>query len=196
MQINSLEELIKILSKLPGLGPRSAKRAALYFIKSPEIMIGLSNTLKKVSDEIKTCDHCGNIDITSPCNICSDNTRDKNIICVVEHIGDLWAIEKGKVYKGLYHVLGGTLSALDNRSPKDLNISNLSNRIKNNNITEVIIATNATLEGETTGHYVAKLIEPLKTKITRLAHGIPVGAELDYVDEGTLSFALQLRQNF
>ena len=196
MKINSLEELIKLLAKLPSLGPRSGKRIALHLIKNPELISHFANVLQEVSVDIKTCQACGNIDVISPCNICCDHTRENNIICVIEQVGDLWAIEKGRAYKGLYHVLGGTLSALENRTPKNLNISNLKKRIKENNISEVIIATNATLEGETTGHFIAKFIEIFDIKITRLAHGIPIGAELDYIDEGTLSFALKLRQKF
>jgi recombination protein RecR len=196
MQINSLEELIRLFSRLPSLGPKSAKRIALHLIQNKQEILRFANLLVQTAEEIKSCDICGNIDIRNPCYICIDSRRERSILCVVETISDLWAMEKNKVYKGLYHVLGGTLSAIEGRAPKNLNIESIKDRVHSNSITEVIIATNFTLEGQTTGHYIAKLLEPMNIKISRLANGIPIGAELDYVDEGTLSLALKLRCKF
>lgn len=196
MQINSLEQLIKNIAKLPGLGPKSAKRIALFLIQNKDEMTKLSQLLNQTANEIKSCHICANIDVCNPCNICMDGKRDGGILCIVESISDLWAIEKGHAYRGLYHVLGGTLSALEGKTPKNLNINNIKNRVVENSIQEVIIATNSTLEGQTTGHYIAKLLEPLDIKMSRLASGIPIGAELDYIDDGTLAIALKLRYKF
>ena len=196
MQINSLEQLIKTLSNLPGLGPKSAKRIAIFLIQNKEEMLKFSNLLDQTANKIKTCNICANIDVSDPCNICIDNKREVNTLCVVENISDLWAIEKSKTYKGLYHVLRGTLSAIDGRTPKDLNIDSIKNRVSAYSINEVIIATNSNLEGQATGHYIAKLLEDSNAKISRLANGIPIGAELDYIDDGTLGLALKLRHKF
>lgn len=196
MQINPLEQLIKILSKLPGLGPKSAKRIALFLVQNKEEVLKFSHLLDKTVNEIKSCSTCANIDINNPCSICMDKARDNSILCIVESISDLWAIEKSKTYKGQYHVLKGTLSAIEGRMPKDLNIDNIKNRVENGSITEVIIATNSNLEGQATGHYIAKLLEGLDVKISRLASGIPIGATLDYIDDGTLALALKLRHKF
>ena len=196
MQINSLEQLIRTFSKLPGLGPKSAKRIALHLIQNKSNLLKLSQFLEMVSDEIQICNTCFNIDIYNPCQICISEKRDKNIICIVENISDLWAIEKSKTYQGIYHVLGGALSAIDGNTPDKLNLDNLLTKVKDLSIKEVIIATNSTLEGQTTAHYIAKLLEGLDLKISRLANGIPIGTELDYIDEGTLSLALKLRQKF
>jgi recombination protein RecR len=197
MHIESLESLIKLFAKLPGLGPRSARRIVLHLIKSPEsLMTPLASEIQKAAREIKKCQVCGNIDLHSPCSICSDSKRDHALVCVVEDITDLWAIERGGDYKGVYHVLGGRLSALDGITADKLNLEGLSNRVANDNIREVIIATNATLEGQTTSFYIADILKPFNVKASRLAHGIPVGAELDYMDEGTLTLALKMRQNF
>jgi recombination protein RecR len=196
MQINAVEQLIKIIAKLPGLGPRSARRIALHLIKnSDNIMLPLSEAMQGVAKEIKECDECGNIDIISPCSICTNEKRDASQLCVVEDVTDLWAMERGNIFKGYYHVLGGTLSALDGRTPETLNFESLKNRVDSSEFKEVIIATNATLEGQTTGFYVSDLLKPYNIKSTRLANGIPMGAELDYMDEGTLSLALKLRQD-
>ena len=175
---------------------KSAKRIALFLIQNKDEMTKLSGLLSNTANEIKICDICANIDISNPCNICLDGKRDTSILCIVESISDLWAIEKGQAYKGLYHVLGGTLSAIEGKTPRNLNINNIKNRVAANSIHEVIIATNSTLEGQTTGHYIAKLLEPLSIKMSRLASGIPIGAELDYIDDGTLALALKLRHKF
>jgi recombination protein RecR len=195
--MKSLESLITLLAKLPGLGPRSARRIALHLIKdNRQFMMQLAETIHAVAEEIKTCAECGNIDTVSPCSICADPKRDSNIICVVEGIADLWAMERGHVFNGLYHVLGGSLSAIDGRTPEKLNLKKLRQRVTEGNLRELIIATNATLEGQTTGHYIVDMLADTNLKISCLAHGIPVGAELDYVDEGTLTLALKQRHNY
>ena len=196
MQINSLEQLIKTFSKLPGLGPKSAKRIAFHLIQNKENMLKFSQLLENAFAEIQTCNICFNIDVINPCEICLSNKRDKTILCVVENISDLWAIEKSKIYYGMYHVLGGTLSAIEGVGPKNLNFNNFQTRVDNHQVKEVIIATNSTLEGQTTAHYIAKLLENMDLKISRLANGIPIGTELDYIDEGTLALALKLRHKF
>ena len=196
MQINSLEQLIKTFSKLPGLGPKSAKRIALHLIQNKDHMLRFSQLLENAFTEIQTCNICFNIDISNPCEICLNDKRDKTILCIVENISDLWAIEKSKIYHGKYHVLGGTLSAIEGVSPKNLNFDNFQTRFNNSQIKEVIIATNSTLEGQTTAHYIAKLLEDTDLRISRLANGIPIGTELDYIDEGTLALALKLRHKF
>lgn len=157
-------------------------------------MLPLSDSIKATAANIKSCINCGNYDVISPCNICSDVKRDKATICVVENVSDLWAMERGGIYHGLYHILGGVLSALDGVGPEQLNIPRMLERIKENNVNEVIIATNATMEGQTTAHYIAQNLEGAKIKVTRLGHGIPLGGELDYMDEGTISTALQTRK--
>ncbi|MSO13998.1 recombination mediator RecR [Candidatus Aquarickettsia rohweri] len=196
MKITSLEQLIKTFSKFPGLGPKSAKRIALYLIQNKSNLSKLSQLFEMVYDEIKICSMCFNIDISNPCQICINEKRDKTTLCIVENIADLWAIEKSKTYQGIYHVLGGALSAIDGNTPDKLNLHNLLSRVKDSPIKEVIIATNSTLEGQTTAHYIAQLLEKLELKISRLANGIPIGTELDYIDQGTLSLALKLRQKF
>jgi len=195
MEIDKLELLIKKLAKLPSLGPRSARRIVLQLVKNDTTQIlELATLLIDVANEIKTCQTCGNVDISDPCNICTNPLRDKTTICVVEEISDLWAMERGKIYKGIYHVLGGTLSAIDGRTPDKINFSSLKKRVLNDDISEVIIATNSTLEGQTTGFYVSDIVKGHVQKISRLAHGIPIGGELDYQDEGTLLHALNMRQ--
>ena len=196
MKINSLEQLIKTFSKFPGLGPKSAKRIALHLIQNKSNLSKLSQLFEMVYDEIKICSMCFNIDISNPCQICINEKRDKTTLCIVENIADLWAIEKSKTYQGIYHVLGGALSAIDGNTPDKLNLHNLLSRVKDSPIKEIIIATNSTLEGQTTAHYIAQLLEKLELKISRLANGIPIGTELDYIDQGTLSLALKLRQKF
>ena len=197
METGALNELIKLVAKLPGLGSRSARRIVLHMIKNPDKTLHpLIRLLTQVSQEIKVCEACGNVDTVSPCHICTDHKRDHSLICVVEDITDLWSLERSNSFKGTYHVLGGTLSALDGRTPSRLNMDSLRARVANNNINEVIIATNATLEGQTTGFYIADMLKPYNIKATRLASGIPVGAELDYMDEGTLTLAMKLRQEF
>lgn len=197
MEIGSLSQLIKSISKLPGLGPRSARRIVLHLIKNSEnTMQPLIEMLNKVQSEIKVCENCGNVDVTSPCHICMSAVRDKQTMCIVEDVSDLWAIERGNFYKGIYHVLGGTISALDGRTPEKLNLHSLKHKVERDQIKEVIIATNATLEGQTTAVYIVDMLKGQDVKATRIAHGIPMGAELDYMDEGTLTLALKMRQDF
>ncbi len=192
-----IERLIQLLAKLPGLGPRSARRAALHLIKKKEQLLAplqaaIGDTLEKVG----ICSTCGNIDSIDPCTVCSDPRRDQTIICVVEEIGDLWALERASAYKGQYHVLGGTLSAIDGIGPEDLNLPKLIARVDEGNITEVLLAMNATVDGQTTAHYITDQLDGLNVKVSRLAHGVPVGGELDYLDEGTLAAAIKARRPF
>ncbi len=196
--MNDLEKLITYISKLPGVGKRSARRIALHLLKNKDVlMLPLSASLKATAENIRTCSSCGNYDVSDPCNICTDIKRDKTILCVVENVSDLWAIEKGGVYRGQYHILGGVLSAMDGIGPEQLNINKMLKNISANIIKEVIIATNATLEGQTTAHYIAQSIADKNenVKVTRLAHGIPLGGELDYMDEGTISTAFAARKD-
>jgi recombination protein RecR len=188
-----IERLIQLLAKLPGLGPRSARRAALVLLKKREALLEpLSAAMREASSAIKTCAVCGNLDTASPCTLCRDPRRDNTVLCVVEDVADLWALERASVFKGKYHVLGGALSALDGVTPEKLNVAALADRVKAG-VTEVILAMNATVEGQTTAHYLMDTLAPLGVKVTRLAHGVPVGGELDYLDEGTLSAAFKAR---
>ena len=189
---SEIERLIQLLSKLPGLGPRSARRAALALLKKRDTLLEpLADALREAADAILTCEVCGNLDTQSPCAICSDPRRDPHILCVVEDVADLWALERAAVFRGRYHVLGGALSALDGVTPERLNVATLLERVKQS-IDEVILAMNATVEGQTTAHYLMDLLGDMK--VTRLAHGVPVGGELDYLDEGTLSAAFKARR--
>ena len=201
MSSPEIERLIQLLAKLPGLGPRSARRAALYLIKRKETLLEpLGASMAAAALSVRTCGVCGNLDATDPCGVCADDRRDRSAVCVVEDVADLWALERTGAFHGTYHVIGGTLSALDGRGPEDLNISGLLTRVAAGNIAEVILATSATVEGQTTGHYISDRLEdaagergrPLQ--ITRLAHGVPVGGELDYLDDGTLSAAMKARR--
>jgi len=193
--INDIEKLIQLLAKLPGLGPRSARRAALYLIKRREAIMGpLAKALENAAASIQTCSTCGNVDTVDPCSICTDEKRPKDILCVVEDVADLWALERTALFKGRYHVLGGTLSVLDGIGPEDLNVPSLIARVNENQVTEVILATNATVDGQTTAHYIADRLKETDTTVSGLAHGVPVGGELDYLDEGTLSAALKARR--
>jgi len=190
-----IEQLIAYLSKLPGLGPRSARRAALYILKRRDtLLLPLSNALSNAEKAIGECEVCGNLDSTSPCTICSDEKRDHNTLCIVEEVVDLWAIERSGAFNGYYHVLGGLLSPLDGIGPEDLNISSIIDRIIGNKKIEVILAMSATVDGQTTAHYVADMLADHMVNITRLAHGVPVGGELDYLDDGTLTAALNSRR--
>jgi recombination protein RecR len=190
-----IERLIQLLAKLPGLGPRSARRAALTLLKKRDQLLGpLANAMRDAADAIKTCETCGNLDTTSPCSVCRDPRRDTHVLCVVEDVADLWALERAGVFRGRYHVLGGALSALDGVTPERLNVASLIDRVKAG-IDEVILAMNATVEGQTTAHYLMDTLAATGTKITRLAHGVPVGGELDYLDEGTLSAAFKARRS-
>ena len=191
-----IDALIQLLSKLPGLGPRSARRAALHLLKKgPTAMEPLARALTDAADKIKPCSVCGNLDTTDPCHICIDPRRDRSTLCVVEEVADLWALERA-AYKGRYHVLGGVLSALDGIGPEDLNIARLVERAGGAEVTEIILAMNATVDGQTTAHYITDRLEGTGVTITRLAHGVPVGGELDYLDDGTLTTALKARRPF
>jgi len=190
-----LDRLIQLLSKLPGLGPRSARRAALFLLKRREsLMEPLAAALAETAAKVQPCSLCGNLDTADPCALCRDARRDQGLICVVEDVADLWAIERSASYHGLYHVLGGTLSALDGVGPEDLRIEPLVKRVGQNKAREVILAMNATVEGQTTAHYVMDRLAETGVRVSRLAHGVPVGGELDYLDEGTLSAALAARK--
>ena len=190
-----IERLIRLLAKLPGLGPRSARRAALHLIKRREnLLIPLAEALQQATETIRPCGVCGNLDSRDPCAICSDARRDAEVICVVEEVADLWALERAGIYSGRYHVLGGTLSALDGTGPDDLNIPALIKRVGDGTVREVILATNATVEGQTTAHYIGDRLADSGVAISRLAHGVPVGGELDYLDDGTLALALKSRR--
>ncbi len=192
--MNDLDELIRLFSKLPGLGPRSARRAVLHLIRNKEsLMTPLHALMLRTMESIRTCATCGNLDTSNPCGLCSDGRRDQSVICVIEELADLWAIERCNLYKGQYHVLGGTLSALDGRGPTQLNIEPLIERAAKDNVHEIILATNATLEGQTTAHYLTTRLEDCNVRISRLAQGIPMGGELDYLDDGTLGAALKAR---
>jgi recombination protein RecR len=192
-----IDQLIGLLSKMPGLGPRSARRAVLQIIKKKEsYMLPLASLIKEVAEEIKTCETCGNLDTASPCQVCQNPKRDTSVICVVEDVSDLWALERTASYRGLYHVLGGTLSALNGTRPEDLNIPKLLKRAGDEGLKEIILATNATVDGQTTAHYIIDRLGETEVKVSAIAHGVPVGGELDYLDDGTLSAALKERKEF
>src|ERR1700761_6345466 len=189
-----IERLIQLLAKLPGLGPRSARRAALTLLKKRDVLLDpLANAMRDAASAIKTCETCGNLDTTSPCAVCRDSRRETHVLCVVEDVADLWALERAGVFRGRYHVLGGALSALDGVTPERLNVASLLKRV-GDGVDEVVLAVNATVEGQTTAHYLMDNLAPSGVKVTRLAHGVPVGGELDYLDEGTLSAAFKARR--
>jgi recombination protein RecR len=192
-----IEKLIQLLARLPGLGPRSARRAALHLIKKREaLMTPLASALQVAIDKIQVCKTCGNIDTQNPCTICTDPRRDPSIIVVVSDVSDLWALERATATSGTYHVLGGTLSPLDGVGPQDLTIDALVSRAHASQVTELILALNATVDGQTTAHYITELLQEAGVKVTRLAHGVPVGGELDYLDDGTLTAAMRQRTLF
>jgi recombination protein RecR len=192
-----IERLIQLLARLPGLGPRSARRAALYLIKKREqVLAPLAAALQTAIDKIEVCRVCGNIDTQNPCTVCTDPRRDPGIIVVVTDVADLWALERAHAINARYHVLGGTLSPLDGIGPQDISIDALITRVHDAAVTEVILALNATVDGQTTAHYITDLLHGTSVKVTRLAHGVPVGGELDYLDEGTLSAAIRQRTPF
>jgi recombination protein RecR len=192
-----IERLIQLLARLPGLGPRSARRAALFLIKKREqIMAPLAAAIQTAFDKIEVCSTCGNVDTQNPCAVCADPNRDPSIIVVVADVADLWALERAHALNARYHVLGGTLSPLDGIGPQDLTIGALITRAHDPAVTEVILALNATVDGQTTAHYITDLLHDAKVKVTRLAHGVPVGGELDYLDEGTLAAAIRQRTPF
>jgi len=192
-----IERLIQLLAKLPGLGPRSARRAALFLIKNREKLLApLSLAMAEAQDKVTVCSECGNVDTVNPCTICADPARDRTTICVVEEVGDLWALERAGAWTGLYHVLGGTLSAMEGVRPEDLAIDGLVGRAAAKGMREIVLATNATVEGQTTAHYITERLKGLGLSTSRLAHGVPVGGELDYLDEGTLTAAMRSRRPF
>jgi recombination protein RecR len=195
MASQEIDTLTGALSRLPGLGPRSARRAVLWLIKRRETsLVQLLDALAAVRGALVECQTCGNIDTADPCAICSDPRRDPRQLCVVEDVADLWALDRARLFTGKYHVLGGRLSALEGVRPEDLTIDRLLGRVAEGDIDEVVLAMNATLEGQTTAHYIAERLEGLPVRITQLAHGLPVGGELDYLDEGTLAQAIRARR--
>ncbi len=195
MPASEIDRLIQLLARLPGLGPRSARRAALQLMKRREaLMLPLADSLRRAAETLRDCSLCGNLDTSDPCALCADPKRDRSLICVVEEIADLWAIERSGAFKGRYHVLGGTLSALDGRGPEELRIGALAARARAAEVREVILALSATVDGQTTAHYIAERLADCGVTVSRLAHGVPVGGELDYLDDGTLSAALKARR--
>jgi len=192
-----IERLIELMARLPGLGPRSARRAVLHLLRKREaVMAPLAQALAQVAITARDCTICGNIGTEDPCGICRDTRRATGELCVVETVSDLWALERGKVFKGRYHVLGGTLSALDAIGPDELRIPGLVARVAEEGISEVILALNATVEGATTGHYIADRLASTGVSVTSLAQGVPIGGELDYLDDGTIGAALRARKGF
>ena len=204
MAQHPLDQLIPRLARLPGLGPRSARRTALYLLKNrDQIMLPLASEMDHAARTVRACVECGNLDLSDTCSLCRDTRRDSRRICVVEDVSDLWAIERAGIFSGLYHVLGGTLSALDGRGPRELGIDRLIQRVTRfeangqasppDEAGEIILPTSATVDGQTTAHYIAERLEHLPVKVTRLAHGVPVGGELNYLDDGTLAQAMKAR---
>jgi recombination protein RecR len=190
-----IDRLIQLLAKLPGLGPRSARRAALFLIKNRDrLLTPLAAAMAEASEKVTSCSSCGNVDTADPCTLCTDPRRDRSILCVVEEVGDLWALERAAAWTGLYHVLGGTLSAIEGVRPEDLAIGSLIARARQADVKEVVLALNATVEGQTTAHYITEQLKDLGIATSRLAHGVPVGGELDYLDEGTLTQAIRARR--
>ena len=190
-----LDRLMQLLARIPGLGPRSARRAALHLLRKREaLLVPLADALTRAATNVRRCGVCGNLDSADPCAICRDERRDPSILCVVEDVADLWALERAGAYRGRYHVLGGTLSALDGVNPDDLAIPGLLTRAKSEEVREVILATNATVEGQTTAHYIADRLVGTDVKVTALAHGMTMGGELDYLDDGTLGWAVKSRR--
>ena len=195
MASHQIEVLTQALARLPGLGPRSARRAVLHLMKRRESALEpLLAALNAVADNLSTCATCGNVDTSDPCTICRDTKRDQRMLCVVEEVADLWALDRARLFPGRFHVLGGRLSALEGVRPEDLSIEALLERVAAGGIDEVVLAMNATLEGQTTAHYLAERLETFPIRLTQLAHGLPVGGELDYLDEGTLAQALRARR--
>jgi recombination protein RecR len=192
-----IERLIQLMSRLPGLGPRSARRAALQLLgKKETLMRPLADALQDAADHVLTCSICGNLDTSDPCTICADTRRDGGVICVVENVADLWALERAGANAGQYHVLGGTLSALDGVGPDDLNIAGLVTRVSDGDVREVVLALNATVDGQATAHYITDQLEGSGANVSQVAHGVPVGGELDYLDDGTLAAAMKARRPF
>ncbi len=195
MAAPELEHLIQLLARLPSLGPRSARRAALHLLKRRDaLMLPLAGALAEAAQAVRTCSVCGNLDGSDPCSICSDPRRDASLLCVVEEVDDLWALERAGVFHGRYHVLGGTLSALEGIGPEDLRVGDLLRRVEAGGVGEVILAVSATVDGQTTAHYLSERLAGSGVEVTRPAHGMPVGGELNYLDEGTLGAALRARR--
>ncbi len=194
-ETGALDQLIRALAALPGLGPRSGRRIALHLLSNRDkAMDPLTSALTDAGQVVKTCTHCGNFDTGDPCTICRSDSRNRSVLCVVAQVSDLWAIERTGVYKGLYHCLGGVLSALNGMTPAQLRIDSLINKVREEGITEVILALSATVDGQTTAHYLTdRLQHDSSVRITRLAHGVPVGGELDHLDDGTIATALKSR---
>lgn len=194
MSSSDLDTLIDLMARLPGLGPRSARRAVLHLIRKRGLLLTpLADSLARVAETARECLNCGNVGTSDICDICADETRATGEICVVEDVADLWAMERAGVFKGRYHVLGGTLSALEGVGPEDLSIPRLVDRVTTESVTEVILALNATVDGQTTAHYIADQLEH-RVKLSSLAQGVPIGGELDYLDEGTITAALKARK--
>lgn len=196
MTVSEIDSLVYLMSKLPALGPRSARRAVLYLLKKKDsTMAPLITALQEVYAAVQPCPICGNMDTQSPCHICQDKKRDKSILCVVQDVSDLWALERSQAFKGVYHVLGGVLSALDGVGPEDLKINSLIEKVHAGDVNEVLLALPATVDGQTTAHYIAESLDGFPIKISRLSHGIPIGGELDYLDDGTLQTAIKTRRS-
>jgi len=190
-----IQRMIDLIARLPGLGPRSARRAALFLLKRQDSLLRpMAEAMADAADKIEQCATCGNYDTLQPCAVCQATGRDEALLCVVEDVPDLWALERAAAFRGRYHVLGGVMSALDGIGPEDLTIGLLVERVKSGGVTEVILALNATVDGQTTAHYIAEQLEDLGVEVTRLAHGVPVGGELDHLDDGTLATALRSRR--
>ena len=190
-----ITRLIEMMSKLPGMGPRSARRAALHLLKKPDQLLApMSRAMADAAEKVSECEVCGNFDTLTPCGVCQAQGRDDSVICVLADVGDLWAMERSGVFRGRYHVLGGCLSALDGIGPDDLNISSLVNRASDEKVNEIILALNATVDGQTTAHYVADQLENIDVTVSRLAHGVPVGGELGSLDDGTIAAAFSSRR--
>lgn len=197
MAESPVEQLIRQIARLPGLGPRSARRIVLYLLQRREsVFQPLVTALRAVETNVRQCSTCRNWDVSDPCSVCADMRRDQSVICVVEGVADLWALERSGAYKGQYHVLGGALSALEGTRPEDLGIAQLLNRASEPAVTEIVLAMGATVDGQTTAHYLADSLAHCGINITRLAHGVPVGGQLDYLDDGTLTAALRSRRPF
>ena len=194
---SEIERLIDLMAKLPGFGPRSARRAALQMVKKRErVLIPLARAMADVAEKARVCLECGNVDTSEICAVCADPRRDRSVLCVVEDVADLWAMERAAVFRGRYHVLGGVLSALDGIGPDDLRIPRLQTRAGQSEVTEVVLALGATVDGQTTAHYIADQLAGTGVEVTSLAQGVPVGGELDYLDDGTISAALRARRRF
>ena len=195
MRDGHIERLIQLLARLPGLGPRSARRAALHLVKRRDTLLEpLVRALNAVAVAVRPCSTCGNLDAMDPCGVCVDGRRDPSQICVVEEVADLWALERADVFRGRYQVLGGALSALDGVGPEDLNIASLIARARRPEVREIILALNATVDGQTTAHYIHDRLATCDVDVSQLAHGVPVGGELDYLDDGTIGAALKSRR--